>query len=176
MQWNKPFLPLETQVYSYVQDEYKKWRPSAREAALMHYIGTLCDELKFYWFGGMSNIILNEVVELWVQEDTGKAIWELNTKSIKMLDDHGNESPQLLNLGRGGASQVTYYSKDNNETDIQELNVIYFGNGQIIRFVPDTGIFKTIKQYGRAYEARQHQSACVYGKYMIAHGGINNYK
>lgn len=80
----------------------------------------------------MSNIVLTEVVELWVQEDNGKAIWELNTKSIKMLDDHENESPQLLNLGRGGASQLTYYSKESYGSKIKVLNVVYFGNGQFI--------------------------------------------
>lgn len=172
----KPFFPLIVTVHSYHQEEYKRWRPSAREGALMHYIGSVIDEHQFYVFGGMSNVVLNEVVELCVNEENGKALWELNTRDVKMLDHHGNESSTTLNLGRGGASQAIFYEKESYESDVMTQSVFYYGNGQVIKFVPDTVEFRAVKQFGRVHEARQHHAAAVFGKYMIVHGGVNNYK
>ena len=45
---------------------------------------------------------------------------------------------------------------------------------QMIKFVPSTGEFSTVKQSGVVHISRRYHTACSFGKYMFIHGGINN--
>lgn len=49
-------------AHFYHQDDTLKWKSLARGEPLTHYHGTCFDSTKFFIFGGMSNIDLDDVI------------------------------------------------------------------------------------------------------------------
>ena len=174
----KDFLPNQTNVYTYKTDSFVKWRPSARECSVMSYITTTAGYHKFYVFSGLSNIALNDIVELYVNEEDGTTKW-YKAKNVKMDSD--------TNFGRYGSTQITFEEKSDKDSNKLEKVVFYYGGGkmfnpltslrewlnQIIKFTPSTGEFKSVKQSGIVHPARRYHSSCSFGNYMIIHGGID---
>lgn len=91
-------------------------------------------------------------------------------------------------FGRYGTSAVSFEEKVVQGSDVLHKVIYYYGGGkmfnkhtsirecinQVIRFVPLTGEFKTLKQSGAINIPRRYHSACSFGKYMICHGGVDD--
>ena len=69
-------LPTKVMVYVYALDEFIKWRPTARENCTINYIGTVADSHRFYIYSGLSNVALNEMVQLSVDDENGSTSWK----------------------------------------------------------------------------------------------------
>jgi hypothetical protein len=183
----KPLLSTNFVVYCYTQEDEGKWRPSAREGSLMHCFGKLLDgyilinnfSLKLYQlyaFGGIGTSTTDDLIELNVCETDGKIHWEQVKKKFKYVDDHGKEVSHVMDLGRGGVSQAEFYEIDTFDKSFKTHNVVYYGNGNIVKFSSKKKEFKLMAQYGVLQEARQYHTASVFGKYMVVYGGINKFK
>lgn len=91
--------------------------------------------------------------------------------------------------GRYGTSSVDFKERSDVIKDGRLVDTIYYYGGgkmfnrhtslrecinQVIKFVPTTGEFKTMKQSGAIVKPRRYHTACSFGKYMIIHGGVDD--
>lgn len=189
----KELLPLSVKAYSYKQERFLKWRPSVRESAIMTHIRTSFDEHRLYLYSGLSNVALSEIVEMYVNDETGEVTWDTEPIQVNKPTERKQEDDfddPTIKIGRFGATSITCNEEDPyDDNGTKRMVIYYYGGGQmyneqiqqrecldqIIRYVPHTSEFKTIKQSGKIHDARRYHTACRIGKYMIVHGGINNF-
>ena len=162
----------------------------------MTHIATSYDEHRLYLYSGLSNIALNEIVEMYIQDENGEVSWDpqlvqVNTKSHRSSNKHEKATfnDPTLKRGRFGATVISYNEQDPYNSQVKRQVIYYYGGGQmyneqiqqrewldqIIRYVPYTREFKTVKQYGKVHDARRYHTAWRIGNYMIVHGGVNNF-
>ena len=145
----KSLLPSQINTYVYQSDSNVKWRPSAREWSVISYVSTSAGIHKFYVYSGLSNIALNDVIELYIKDEDSTTKW-IKNNNIKVDSD--------TDFGRYGATQITFEEKTDSQQEC--LN-------QIIKYVPSKGEFKSIKQSGIVHPARRYHSSWSFGKYMF---------
>jgi len=134
------------------------------------------DDDKFLVYGGMTNELLKEIVELNIEDEDSKVYWEKYQNTWTCLNENGKESKHALDLGRGGISYINFTEVHPFDNKIRENCIIFYGNGKIVKFKSQNCEFRILNQYGTLHEARQYHTACTFGKYMICFGGINNFK
>jgi len=177
----KQFFPSKVQVYTYPHQELDSWRPSARDYPVMTYVRSFENEHKLMIYGGINNEPINEIVQIKIRDEDASTQWQKLLKSdVKMNSDN--------DFGRYGESQVSFQEQISPDSDSLSTVIYYYGGGnmynkrtemrecinQIIRYIPSTGEFETVKESGVVHQSRRLHSACSFGKYMIVHGGINS--
>ena len=134
----KPMLPVKIKAYSYHQESFIRWRPSVREGALMTHIATSYDEHRLYLYSGLSNIALNEIVEMYIQDENGEVSWDpqlvqVNTKSHRSSNKHEKATfnDPTLKRGRFGATVISYNEQDPYNSQVKRQVIYYYGGGQM---------------------------------------------
>ena len=120
----KNLLPEKSKVYIYPQEKVVKWRPSAREGSVMSHIYSTKKEISLMIYAGLSNIALNELVNLKVNKDNGRIQWKkIKEKDIRKQKDN--------KFGRYGNTQVTFYLKSQEDSPQSENIIYYYGGGEM---------------------------------------------
>ena len=163
-------------AHFYHQDDTLKWKSLARGEPLTHYHGTCFDSTKFFIFGGMSNIDLDDVINWNINEETGKVLWEDLARNISYSSINGEEPEDIIRLYQGEISQASVLTSKYLSQETKKPLCINYKNDKTVKLTPSRKEPKLWSQFECIENDRQYHSSCVIGKYKILYGGINKLK
>lgn len=163
-----PFLPTLPMPYQCKECTVYGWRPETREGATLTTIpahmwkGKWLEE-RTYMFGGLSRSLYSEISYLTVNEFYNEYTWTLQDKGIAEYKRYGHTA--CTYEGRliitGGARM---FNRDQKRRECL---------GDVLVYNPGDNSWKELFNSGSFYEARRYHASCVFGNYLIVHGGLN---
>lgn len=163
-----PFLPVLALPYQCKECSVYGWRPETREGATLttvpaHFWKGRWTEERTYMFGGLSRSLYSEVSHITANQYYNEYTWTLHDKGKPEYKRYGHTADTFENrlVITGGARM---FNRDQKRRECL---------GDVLVYNPDDNSWKELFNSGSYYEARRYHASCVFGNYLVVHGGLN---
>jgi len=144
------------------------WRPEAREGATLTTIpahtwkGKWIEE-RTYMFGGLSRSLYSEISYITTNEFWNEYNWTLQDSSKPKYKRYGHTANTFEGrlIITGGARM---FNRDEKRRECLNDTIVY---------TPANSSWRELFSGGSYYEPRRYHASCVFGNYIILHGGLN---